>query len=135
MLALCSPNAWGDYVGRIKIPYYVVVKGRGFWRPHPRMHRFGFACVPCGPDGPEAWTIATEWNVRWQAFRRGEKNAPVDFSNLSREKAEVVRRYPAGSVGSGFQRYIRTEEWEKKAYSTRTKVWWPAWYRIRDMWA
>lgn len=135
MLAQCSTSAWGGCVGRIKIAYYVVVKRRGFWRPHPRMHKFGFICVPCGPDGPEAWTLAAEWNARWQEFRRGKKNAPIDLSGLSREEAEVVRRYLTGSVGSVFQRYIRTEEWTKKAYSTRTKVWWPCWYRIRDMWS
>jgi hypothetical protein len=29
--------------------------------------------------------------------------------------------------------YIKTTEWEARALSARNKVWWPAWYRIRDM--
>jgi hypothetical protein len=37
-------------------------------------------------------------------------------------------------VGAAFQVYIRTEEWSSRALSARTKVWWPAWFRIRDMW-
>ncbi|MDP2296709.1 MAG: hypothetical protein Q8M24_14765 [Pseudolabrys sp.] len=134
MLAVYSPNAWSGFVGRVKIPYYLVEKGRGYWRPHPRMHVFGFSCVPCGEDGPDAWAKAAQWNARWQAFRRGERQAPIDVSKLRRDEAEAVRRYPPNSVGAGFQRYIRTDEWRKKANSTRTKVWWPCWFRIRDMW-
>jgi len=45
-------------MGRVKIPYYVLAKGRGYWRPHPRMRAFGFQIVRCGPDGPDAWAIA-----------------------------------------------------------------------------
>ena len=29
-------------MGKVKIPYYVVAKGRGYWRPHPRMRRSAF---------------------------------------------------------------------------------------------
>jgi hypothetical protein len=122
-------------MGKVKIPYYVVVKGRGYWRPHPRMRAFGFHIVRCGPDGPEAWAVAAEWNDRWQAVRKGETPPPVlDLDKLSREQAEATRPYPRGSVGAAFQTYIRTAEWEARAYSARTKVWWPAWYRIRAMW-
>lgn len=85
-------------------------------------------------DGPEAWTLAEEWNRRWQAARKGESAAPVDLSKLSRDQAEVVRRYPPGSVGAAFQAYIRTAEWSVRALSARNKVWWPAWFRIRDTW-
>jgi hypothetical protein len=121
-------------MGRVKIPYYVVVKGRGYWRPHPRMRALGFGIVRCGADGPQAWALAAEWNERWQAVRVGDAPAPIDISKLSRDQAEVVRRYPAGSVGAAFQAYIRTPEWAARAMSARNKVWWPAWYRIRDMW-
>ncbi len=72
-------------VGRIKIPYYVVMKGRGYWCPTRRMKALGFSIVRCGPDGPEAWKIAAEWNERWQAVRRGDAVAPVDTSQLSRD--------------------------------------------------
>ena len=30
--------------------------------------------------------------------------------------------------------YIKTAEWDARALSARNKIWWPAWYRIRDMW-
>ena len=121
-------------MGKVKIPYYVVVKGRGYWRPTRHMKGFGFAIVRCGPDAPDAWKIAAEWNQRWQAVRRGDAAPPVDTSKLSRDPAEVVRRYPPRSVGAAFQAYIRSDEWASRALSARNKVWWPAWYRIRDMW-
>jgi hypothetical protein len=121
-------------VTKIRIPYYVIVKGRGYWRPHPRMRRFGFSLVRCGKDGPDAWVIADGWNHRWQAFRKGDAPAPLDASKLSHDEAEAARRYPPGSIGAAFQAYIRTPEWAVRAQSARQKVWWPAWFRIRDMW-
>lgn len=121
-------------LGSVKIPYYLVINGRGYWRPHPRMHAYGFQSVPCGPDGPDAWEVAQTWNKRWQAVRRGEEAPPIDLDQLDNEQAEAARRYPPGSVGAAFQVYIRTEEWKKKALSTRLKIWWPCWFRIRDMW-
>jgi hypothetical protein len=121
-------------MGRVKIPYYVVIKGCGYWRPHKRMRVFGFGIIRCGADGPDAWAIAAEWNARWQAVRTGAADPPADTSKLTRDHAEVVRRYPPGSVGAAFQAYIRTPEWSARAESARKKVWWPAWYRIRDMW-
>jgi hypothetical protein len=121
-------------MGRVKIPYYVVVKGRGYWRPHPRMRPFGFNIIRCGPDGSDAWALAQSWNERWQAVRNRKAPPLIDTSKLAHDEAEAARRYPPGSVGAAFQIYIRTEEWAAKAYSNRVKVWWPAWYRIRDMW-
>ena len=124
----------GDSMGKVKIPYYVVRKGRGYWRPHPRMRTLGFQIVRCGADGPEAWALAAEWNKRWQAVRKGDTPPLVNLDQLSRDQAEAARRYPPGSVGAAFQVYIRTPEWAARAYLTREKIWWPAWFRIRDMW-
>ena len=98
-------------MGRVKIPYYVVAKGRGYWRPHPRMRAFGFQMIRCGPDGPDAWAIAAEWNKRWQAVRKREAPPLVNLDKLSRDQAEAARRYPPGSIGAAFQVYIRTPEW------------------------
>jgi hypothetical protein len=98
------------------------------------MRALGFQIVRCGPDGPEAWALAAEWNERWQAVRQGDAPAPVNLDKLSADQAEATRRYPPGSVGAAFQVYIRTPEWAGRAYSARIKVWWPAWFRIRDMW-
>jgi len=121
-------------MGRVKIPYYVVAKGRGYWRPHPRMRVFGFQIVRCGADGPDARAIADEWNKRWQAIRKGDAPPLVNVDALSRDQAEATRRYPPGSVGAAFQIYIRTPEWAARAQLSRDKIWWPAWFRIRDMW-
>jgi hypothetical protein len=121
-------------MGNVKIAYYVVIKGRGYWRPTPKMKALGFADVSCGPDGPAAWTIAETWARRWQAVRCGEQAAPADAATLSREQAEAARRWPPRSVGAGFQAFIRTGEWSGLALSTRTKIWWPAWFRIREHW-
>jgi hypothetical protein len=121
-------------VTKIRIPYYVIVAGRGYWRTTPKMRAKGFSTVRCGPDGPAAWAIAENWNRRWQAVRKGEAPAPIDTSNLKPEQAEAARCYAPGSVGAAFQVYIRTEEWSARALSARTKVWWPAWFRIRNMW-
>ena len=57
-------------MGKVKIPYYVVVKGRGYWRPHPRMRRYGFQIVRCGADGPEAWALAADWNSAGKLFAK-----------------------------------------------------------------
>lgn len=122
-------------MGRVKIPYYVVAKGRGYWRPHPRMRPFGFQIIRCGVDGPDAWALAADWNKRWQAVRKGDAPSMVNLDQLSRDQAEAARRYPPGSIGAAFQVYIRTHEWADRAYLTREKIWWPAWFRIRDMWS
>jgi hypothetical protein len=95
----------------------------------------GFHLVPLGQDGPAAWTLAEEWNRKWQGVRRGEAPPLTDLSKLSADEAEAARRYPHGSIGHAFQRYIRTPEWSGRELSTRNKIWWPAWFRIRDMWA
>ena len=39
----------------IKIAFYVVKKGYGYWQPTKEMREIGFVSVPCGEDGPEAW--------------------------------------------------------------------------------
>ena len=121
-------------MGKIKIPYYTVIAGRGYWRPSKKMRALGFLIIRCGVDGPDAWALAAQWNKRWQAVRNGDSPPLVDVSELSADDAESARRYPPGSVGAAFQVYIRTPEWAARALSARSKVWWPAWFRIRDMW-
>jgi hypothetical protein len=98
------------------------------------MRSLGFQIVRCGSDGPEAWALAAEWNKRWQAVRKGEVPPLVNLEQLPRDQAETARRYPPGSVGAAFQIYIRTDEWNARAQLSRDKIWWPAWFRIREMW-
>ena len=121
-------------MGKVKIPYYTAIAGRGYWRPTCKMRTLGFQIVRCGPDGPEAWALAAEWNKRWQAVRKGESPSLLNIDQLSPDQVEASRRYPPGSIGAAFQVYIRTHEWSTRAYLSRAKIWWPAWCRIRDMW-
>lgn len=123
-------------LGKIKIPYYRVPKGKhsGYWLPSKKMKALGFAVVRCGKDGPAAWATAEEWNKRWQAVRKGKIPAPAASDARDRETAELARVYPPGSVGYAFHRYLQTDEWKTKPLSTRQKVLWPAWFRIREMW-
>ena len=105
-------------MGKIKIPYYSVRKGRGYWLATERMQAMGFpSSVPCGPDGPDAWKIAQEWNVRWQAARTGREPAPKHV-------------WPRGSLGEAFDRFRRTETWKTdKAHRTR-EDWERGWKHI-----
>jgi hypothetical protein len=119
---------------RIKLRYYQVVRGRGFWRPTRAMKALGFYPVPCGVDGPDAWAIAEEWNTRWDATRRGEAPSPalVTADNLSPDQVEELTVYPPRSLGEAFRRYRRTEEWKGKAPRTR-EDWWRGWRRIKPV--
>ena len=119
----------------IKLRHYSVKRGgRGYWEPRRKMRELGFVSVPCGPDGPEAWAIAEEWERRWQAARRGEAPSPamVAADNLSPEKTEELTVYPPRSLGEAFHRYRRTDEWSRKAPRTR-EDWWRAWKRIKPV--
>jgi integrase len=120
---------------KLNIPYYTVRRnGRGFWEPRPHMRALGFYCVPCGPDGPDAWAIAEEWNRRWQAVKRGEIPSPAMAAaqNLSPEQSEEMTIYPPRSFGEAFRRYRRTNEWESKAPRTR-EDWWRGWKQIKPV--
>lgn len=121
-------------MARVRIPYYVVVNGRGYWQPKPEMRARGFQPVACGVDGPAAWRIASEWNDRWQAARRGLDAAPIDRTpaRATPETSDEAIVYPQGSLGEAFKRYRRTEEWAQKAPRTR-EDWWRGWKRIRPI--
>ncbi|GBU17266.1 MULTISPECIES: hypothetical protein [Methylobacterium] len=97
-------------MGNVKIPYYTVRDRHGhrlgYWAPTAKMRGEGFKLVACGADGPAAWALAKVWNDRWQAHRRGQ--APA-----------AKRVYPVGSLGEAFERYKRTETWDRKKPRTR----------------
>jgi hypothetical protein len=103
-------------MGRVKIPYYIIKRGRGFWNPSAAMKRAGFASIPCGLDGPEAWALADTWNKRWLAYRRGTV-APA--------------RWPERSLGEAFDLFRATETWKRKAVKTRQE--WEAMARLYIM--
>ncbi len=97
-------------MGRVKIRYYSVVRGRGYWQPTAAMRAAGFRPVACGPDGPSAWAAAEKLNAEWDA-RDPASTAPA--------KHAAVERWPAGSIGEAFAVYRGTLEWSKKAPRTR----------------
>lgn len=105
-------------MGRVKIPYYIVRNGRGYFEPSAKMKASGFESTPCGPDGPVAWAqakkLADKWK-EWSAQENAAKPAP--------------RR---GSLAEAFERYAKTKEWEKKAPRTREE-WERAWARIEPI--
>jgi hypothetical protein len=102
-------------VGWIKVRYYAVKKGRGYWQATPAMRAAGFpASVPCGQDGARAREIAETWNRRWDDHRTGRS---------------VRRQWPPGSLGDALERYRDTETWKAKAPKTRAE-WERAWLDI-----
>jgi len=124
-------------LGKVRIPYYVVRKGRGYWLPSPKMKALGFANIRCGANGPQAWAIAEEWNDRWQKVRVGNVISPSEAErrNLSPAEAEELAIYPEGSIGYAFRRYRRMPgAWAVKAAATRND-WWRGWKRIKPIFA
>lgn len=107
-------------MGKVKVRYYSVRKGRGYWQPTPAMRALGFRPLSCGPDGPSAWEKAEEMNRLWD--KRSEQVA-----NLAPEP--VTPSWPAGSIGEAFDVYRYTNEWAKKAPRTR-EDWERAWKYI-----
>lgn len=97
-------------MGQVKLRYYTVKKGRGYWQPTEAMKRLGFQPVSCGPDGPAAWERAAALNAAWDA--RAEQAADA-------VPIPVVKAWPKGSVGEAFDVYRTSNEWIKKAPRTR----------------
>lgn len=58
----------------MKVPYYIVVKGRGYFAPSKRMKELGFRVVSCGKDGPTAQAKAAALYAKWKS---GSKPKPV----------------------------------------------------------
>lgn len=99
----------------VKIPYYRVKHGRGYFQPTPAMQKRGFEPRGLGKDGPEAWAQAHRLYEDWQRQRHG---LPAVHER---------RSWPPGSIGHAFDRYRRTEAWQAKAESTRKKDWEWSW--------
>ena len=105
---------------RVKIPNYVVKRGRGFWQTTAAMREAGFKPVACGRDGPEAWRVATECNACWADFLSAAKGRPI------------IPFLPIGSLAEAFQRYRGTPEWSGKAPATREE-WMRGWTHIEPV--
>lgn len=114
--------------------YKVKRNGRAFWEPTPTMKKAGFVSVPLGPDGPQAFALAEEWNRRWDDARRGVSPSPAQSSaeNLSPERSEELTIYKPGTLGHAFKIYRTTDEWKAKKAATRYE-WHRAWRRIKPV--
>jgi hypothetical protein len=95
----------GRAVAKVKLPYYVIRGTRGFWQPNARMLSEGAKCVPCGPDGPEAWRRAQDAYEAWKERREAPE----------RPQARPL----AGSLAAALAEYRQTPEWASKAVRTR----------------
>lgn len=93
---------------RIKLPYYVVRKGRGYFEiGKDRAEATGLlASEPLGLDGPEAWAKARR---SYEAFK-----AAMDPNSKKR-----LGGYPPGSLGAAWVLWRGTVEWTGKAARTR----------------
>jgi len=105
---------------KVRIRYYTVKHGRGYWQPTPTMRRLGFKPTSCGPDGPAAWQMAEELNRAWKA-KAAQRSEPIQIPE--------VKKWPKGSIGEAFDVYRGTHEWAKKAPRTR-EDWERAWKYI-----
>lgn len=105
----------------VKIPYYLVKNGRGYFNPSGAMKRHGFKPRSLGNDGPEAWSEAYRLYEDWQRARQGEP------------AAHERKAYPLGSIGHAFDRYRRTDAWRAKAETTRKKDWEWSWRFIEPI--
>jgi len=107
-------------VAKVRVRYYSVIKGRGYWQPNATMRSAGFRPVACGPDGPSAWAKAEALNSRWDQ-RSSQPQSPI--------VAPEVVTWPQGSIGEALDIYRSTNEWAKKAPRTR-EDWERAWKYI-----
>lgn len=105
-------------MAKVDIPYYVVKKGKyGYWQPTKTMREAGFSAIRCGLDGPDAWKIAATWNERWQRHRQGRAQ-------------DETAKWPPRSVGEGFERFRKTDEWLINKRPRTREEWERAWARI-----
>ncbi|WP_139198804.1 hypothetical protein [Devosia sp. YR412] len=88
-------------------PHYVLRKGKyAYWMPTPSMKAMGFQTVALGLHGPEAKALAYQWEARYQKARKGNEPITGQF-------------YPSNSVGDGFARFKRSNEWKRKPPRTQ----------------
>jgi hypothetical protein len=107
---------WVFPMAKVRIPYYRVKRGNGFWEPTREMREAGLEALACGPDGPDAWRKAQERNVAWSVLKK-------------RLHAYASAAILVGSLDEAFRRYRATPEWAAKAPRTREE-WERAWGRI-----
>jgi hypothetical protein len=91
----------------VKIRYYRIRNGRGFWEPGAWARQFDLpGSVSCGPHGPAAWRVAEEWNQRLDDARLGRAVAPPP-------------KYPKGTLGDFWDLFRTTDAWQLAKPRTR----------------
>jgi hypothetical protein len=135
-------------VGDVKIRYYVT-RGGGkwaYWAPclerrdkktgkiEPTlMARLGFKLIDLGRAGPQAWAAAENWNRKWDAalneHRSGRSVDGIadETAAETRDRRRELRVYPQNSVGEGFARYRKTNDWRKTKKPRTREDWWRGW--------
>jgi len=96
-------------MGKVKIPYLVLKRGKVYWQPTKEMRAAGAKAVACGPDGPAAWARAAAAHDAWKT----ELVAPA------------IKTRAKGTLGAD----RRTPEWAGKEPRTREE-WDRCWKRI-----
>ena len=94
-------------MAKVRIRYYVVRQGRGYWQPTAAMKRQGFAARTLGQDGPEAWAAAEAMNAAWDRHRSG---------------AGETKLITPGSLADVFRRYRGMDAWSRKKVRTREEI-------------
>src|SRR5579872_4464935 len=112
----------------LKIPYTSVRNGKRYFEPRGRMLEHGFEAKPLGPDDERARREAWALVEAWCAVRDG-RQPTLESGRLPKELATAAKVYPPKSIGAAWQEWIRTDEWQALAESTRQKIWWPAWQK------
>ena len=102
-------------MGKVKIPYYVVKGGKGYWQPTAAMRATGARPTPCGSDGPSAWALARAAYDDWIEKRREDEMRPSRVAHL-------------GTLAAAFAEYRATNEWGNK--SVRTREEWERCWRL-----
>lgn len=135
-------------MGDVNIPYYVTRKAWpgskkrwGYWAPclkrrNPKtgrieptlMAKLGFALINCGEDGARAWAIAEAYNVKWRAARAAYLAGAVAV-----DPSQIERVFPPNSLGEGFARYRRTNEWRSGKKPRTREDWWRGWKHIEPV--
>lgn len=92
-------------MGAVRVRYYRARNGNGFWEPGAFAVQFGLpGSQPCGPDGPDAWAKAEQWNARLDSARLPSPQAPASAP---------------GSLGAFYDLFRTTEAW--KALEPRSR--------------
>lgn len=128
-----APAAAGEPSVRVKIRYYVTRhkpgsdRAWGYWAPclarrskisgkiEPTlMAALGFHLVDCGLDGPLAWSIAENWNRKWDAALAAHR-AGASVAAIGKQRPV----YPRNSIGEAYENFRDTATFASKQPRTQ----------------